>query len=268
MSENPRPGTRLVLGTRGSELALRQAQLVADRLREAGAGEIELKIITTRGDREKSRPFTEMEGRAFFTRELEHALLTNAIDIAVHSFKDLPTVIPDELQIAAVPLRANRREMIVARRKAVDHSLRCGLKQSAVVGTSSIRRTAEILHCRPDLHIEPLRGNVTTRIEKLQQGCYDAIIVASAGLERLGLALTNLVEIELHENVMVPAPAQGALAVQTRSGDEAINAMVRKIDDPGIRQVVEAEREVLRRMAAGAICRSEYAASLCRAGFA
>jgi hydroxymethylbilane synthase len=248
MKRQPR---KLVLGTRGSKLAMLQAEFVRRELQAIGAANIEIKIIKTRGDRETSLPFEKMAGQGFFTKEIERALLTGEIDLAVHSCKDLETTQPDGLFIAAVPQRIDRRDMMLIRIASVDESRPWGLKKSAVVGGSSARRIAQVLYCRPDLQIKPLRGNVPTRVEKLKLGEYDAIILAVAGVQRLGLNLDGLRRVDLAESIFVPAPAQGALAVETRTGDDEINSLVQQIDDPDLRATIEAERRVIRLIGGG-----------------
>jgi hydroxymethylbilane synthase len=242
---------RLIVGTRGSALAVWQADFVRRRLADVGVADVNVEIIKTRGDRETSLPFDRMQGQGFFTKEIEQALLEGTIDLAVHSHKDLETTLPDGLQIAAVPQRMDRREMILFRPEAADPNMKLGIRKSAVVGTSSIRRVAQLMNHRPDLRIAPLRGNVPTRVEKLRRGEYDAILLAAAGIRRLNLDLTGLEAVELDERVFLPPPAQGALAVETRAGDEQTNALISKIDDPQLREIVGLEREVLRRMGGG-----------------
>lgn len=248
MKQYPR---KLVLGSRGSELALWQAGFVRDKLLTLGSVDVEIKVIKTQGDRETSLTFTQMTGQGFFTREIEHALLDGEIDLAVHSFKDLETTLPEGLCVAAVPQRADRRDMILLERGGVDESRLWGLRQQAVVGSSSARRAAQILHSRPDLKIKPLRGNIPSRVEKLRRSEYDAIILAVAAVQRLGLRLDGLRRVDLDENVFVPAPAQGALAVETRADDPDVNTLVSRIDDPDLREIVEAERTVMRRIGGG-----------------
>jgi len=243
--------TQLVLGTRGSALAMWQADYVCQRLTAAGVNHLEVKIIKTRGDRETSLPFDQMQGQGFFTKDIEQALLDGHIDLAVHSHKDLETTLPEGLQITAIPQRMDRRELILFRPESADPDLKLGIKKSATVGTSSIRRIAQVIYHRPDLRVLPLRGNVPTRVEKLRNGEYDAILIAAAGIRRLDLDVQGLEAVELDERFFLPPPAQGALAVQTRVGDQTVNSLVGRIDDPDLREVVALEREVLRRMGGG-----------------
>ncbi len=243
--------TKLVLGTRGSDLALTQARYVRGRLLDAGAAEVEIRIITTRGDANTTLPFEKMQGQGFFTKEIEQLLLTNEIDLAVHSHKDLETTLPDGLTIAAIPHRVNRRDLLLIAPDGFATDRLLLLKPGASVGTSSVRRIAQLLFLRPDLQITTLRGNVPTRIDKLRAGEYDAIMLAAAGVERLGLSLDGLHQLELDERTFLPAPAQGALAVETRAADDQTNTIVGRIDDPTLHGEVWAEREVLRRLGGG-----------------
>jgi len=242
---------KIVLGTRGSQLALIQAKYVRQRLRELDSYPIDIKVIQTQGDRQATVPFSQMPGQGFFTKELERALLAGEIDLAVHSYKDLQTTLPDGLCIAAVPQREDRRDMILTRSNHNDPTELWGVPHAAVVGSSSTRRTAQLLQYRPDVHIKLLRGNIPTRIQKLKDGEYDAIVLAVAGVMRLGLTLEDLRAVEIDERLFVPAPAQGALAVETRSNDLEMNELLHRIDDPALREIVEAERMVLKNIGGG-----------------
>src|ERR1700749_99412 len=206
---------KLIIGTRGSELALWQANFVKDSLAAIGV-EAGLKIIKTQGDRILHLSLDKLEGKGFFTKELEEELIAGTIDLAVHSHKDLPTENPPGLIIAAVSEREDPSELLLILKDCVDVHQKQSLKFGATVGTSSNRRKAQLLAHRPDLEIEDLRGNVPTRINKLRDEEYDAIMIAKAGVTRLGLDLSDLHVEEITPNEIIPAPAQGVLAIQVR----------------------------------------------------
>jgi len=232
--------TLLRLGTRGSQLALAQARLVADRLEAAAPGlAVELVTIATAGDRDQATPLAAGERPGWFTTAIQEALQRGEVDIAVHSLKDLPTRRPQGLVIAAVPLREDPRDALVSRTGAPLRSLPPG----AVVGTGSPRREAQLRELRPDLDIRPIRGNVETRIRKVREGEYDAAVVALAGLRRLGLE-AEAAEIFGFEELL-PAPGQGALAVECRADDARARGLLARIDDPAVRLAVTAERSFL-----------------------
>ena len=235
---------RLRIGTRASKLAIAQTTLVVEKLRALHpALEIVLVEVTTAGDRDQSTPLAE--GVGWFTSALQEALQREEIDLAVHSYKDLPTRRPEGLILAAVPVRADPRDVLVARGKITVRTLRAG----AVVGTSSPRRTAQLIEIRPDLDVRPIRGNVDTRIAKVDRGEYDAVVLALAGLERLGLAGRASEVFGLYD--MLPAPAQGALALECRAADRETRQLCATVDGTGIRQAVAAERAFLARIDAG-----------------
>jgi hydroxymethylbilane synthase len=232
--------TALRIATRGSKLALIQAELAASKLRAASPGlTVELVTITTAGDRDQSTPLPEGERAGWFTSAIQDALLRNEADLAVHSYKDLPTKRPRGLVIAAVPVREDPRDALVSRERLGLRALPAG----AVVGTSSPRRTAQLLELRPDMAVRPIRGNVDTRIAKVEAGEFDATVLALAGLRRLGLE-PRADEVFGFEE-MLPAPAQGALALECRTDDAATRALLAAIDDPALRQSVTAERMFL-----------------------
>jgi hydroxymethylbilane synthase len=239
------------IGTRGSDLALWQARHVRALLQQAAGVDADLVIIKTAGDKDLDTPFVGMTGKGFFTKEIEDALLAGQIDLAVHSLKDLQTVMPDGLMLGAVPERADRRDILLIRREAFDAGMPLRLRHGAKVGTSSARRVAQLRFLRPDLVLEPLRGNVPTRVRKLSEGRYDAILAASAGLDRLELPLDEFHVYRLSESLLVPAPAQGALGLQLRQDDRETRAIVSRLDSPDLRQIVYLEREVLRRLEGG-----------------
>ena len=228
------------IATRGSRLALIQTELVAALLRDHNPGvEVEVVTVVTAGDRDQSTPLQEGERAGWFTSAIQETLLRGEADIAVHSYKDLPTKRPEGLVIAAVPAREDPRDALVSRTRADLRSLPKG----ASVGTSSPRRTAPILELRPDLDVRIIRGNVETRIAKVESGEYDATVLALAGLRRLGLEERADHVFGFEE--MLPSPAQGALAVECRTADAATRALLAKIDDPALRQTVTAERMFL-----------------------
>ncbi len=208
--------------------------------------ESRIDIIRTQGDRIDDRPFIEIEGKGFFTAELEQALRERRIDIAVHSLKDLPTEMPPDLAIAAVPERADPRDLLLVAEAHHDPKMApLPLAPGARVGTSSVRRRAQLLNLRPDLAVESLRGNVPTRVRRLREGAHDAILIAQAGVSRLELDLGGLIAVPLDVDVFVPAPGQGALAVQVRAGDDRVVGPVAMLHDAGVAAVVDAERSLL-----------------------
>lgn len=232
--------TSVRIATRGSRLALIQTELVAALLREHNPGvEVEVVTVVTAGDRDQSTPLQEGERAGWFTSAIQETLLRGEADIAVHSYKDLPTKRPEGLVIAAVPAREDPRDALISRTHADLRSLPKG----ASVGTSSPRRTAQILELRPDLDVRIIRGNVETRIAKVESGEYEATVLALAGLRRLGLEERADHVFGFEE--MLPSPAQGALAVECRTADAATRALLAKIDDPALRQTVTAERMFL-----------------------
>lgn len=238
---------RVVIGSRGSKLALVQSNHVADLLRKASPGlTVEIQIISTRGDQIIDRPLAEIGGKGLFTEELERALRDKSIDIAVHSLKDLPVQNPGGLAIGAIPKRATPNDALVAREATSLETL----KKGARVGTSSLRRKAQLLLARPDLEIVDLRGNVDTRIAKvLERGVLDAAVLACAGLERIGRA--DVITAVLQAEVMLPAPGQGALGIQCRVDDANVQMLLHDLDDRGTRAEVTAERALLEGLGGG-----------------
>lgn len=241
---------KIRIGSRGSDLALWQANTVKRQLEELGA-EVTITIITTQGDSIQNLSFDKLEGKGFFTKEIEQALLDNSIDLAVHSHKDLETTPPAGLIIAAVSDRENPADVLLIHPNAADESLPWGLKQNAVVGTSSARRKSQVIGFRPDVEIRDLRGNVPTRLNKLVQGDYDAILLAKAGLERLKLDLQGMIELVLDPEEFVPAPAQGVLALQIREEDQSLFEFLQAINSSAVQSKIELERTVLNRMDGG-----------------
>jgi hydroxymethylbilane synthase len=239
--------SKIVIGTRGSQLALWQAYYTRDLLQQHGY-EVELNIISTKGDRTQqwNLSFDKIEGKGFFTKEIEDALLQNEADLAVHSCKDLPTEDTPGLNIAAYSYRANPYDVLLIHPSALDATQYIPLKSGAITGTSSARRKSQILLHRPDLEVRDLRGNVPTRIQKLRDGQYDAIILASAGIERLELDLSDLTVFPLSAPLYIPAPAQGVLAYQIRKDDEQMEAVCKILHDEAAYQAIRLEREVLK----------------------
>jgi len=227
----------LVIASRGSQLALWQARWVAAQLSAAGH-ECRIEIIKTTGDKIADVPLAKVGTKGLFTKEIEEALLDGRADLAVHSLKDLPTELPEGLVLAAVPEREDPRDAVVGKKLA-------DLPPGAKVGTSSLRRAAQLLKLRPDLQVESIRGNLDTRLRKLDEGQYDAILLAAAGLKRLGWG-DRIAEI-LEPEQMCPAVGQGALAIETRAGFEAV-AM---LDHADTHTAVMAERGVLRALGGG-----------------
>lgn len=242
---------RLIIGSRGSKLALWQAEWVRERLSQLHPlKSISIEIIKTSGDVMKDAPLAVIGGKGVFTKELEEALLDERIDMAVHSLKDLPTIIPQGLAIAAITEREDARDALVLRQGLVieQPSIK-HLPEGCVVGTSSPRRLSQLKHLRPDFSVKELRGNVDTRLRKLDAGEYNAVILASAGLRRLGLAHRISAPIEIEE--MLPAVGQGALAVETREQDEETVTMLALLDDQQTRAACVAERALLRALGGG-----------------
>lgn len=232
------------IGTRGSALALWQANHIADRLRPL-ADEVQLVEIQTEGDLVRDRSLAAIGGQGVFTKEIQRALLDQMVDLAVHSLKDLPTFAVEGLTLAAVPARGPTGDAFVSLR----HSSFEEMPEGAVVATSSLRRRAQILHRRPDLHLVDIRGNVDTRLRKLEQENLDAIILAEAGLVRLGLE-KRITQI-LHAEWLLPAVGQGALGLECRANDEAILKLLSGLNDEATHQAVRAERAMLRGLGGG-----------------
>jgi hydroxymethylbilane synthase len=235
---------KIRIGSRGSDLALWQAHYFQDQMSSIGV-ETEIIIITTKGDRIQHLSFDKIEGKGFFTKEIEDALLNDEIDVAIHSHKDLETQMPPGLQIAGVSYREDPSELLLIRKECVDASLPLNFKKGAIIGTSSARRKGQVTSLRPDVTIKDIRGNVPTRINKLRSGDFDAILLAFAGVHRLGLDLSDLHAERLDPKLFVPAPAQGVLAFQCRAEDDETAAIIRKIHDPAIAEEIDIERSIL-----------------------
>lgn len=240
----------IIIGTRGSQLALWQANHIKDRLEQIGVRS-ELKIIKTQGDIVQHLRLDKLEGKGFFTKELEEELLRGDIDLAVHSHKDLPTQNPPGLIIAAVTEREDPAELLIIRKESVDLRNRLSVKEDAIIGTSSNRRKAQFSALRPDLEFKDLRGNVITRVEKLRRKDYDAIVLAKAGITRIAMDLSDMHVMEVAPFVVVPAPAQGVLALQTRENDEELIGILANIHNTDTAETIGVERRVLRLFEAG-----------------
>ncbi|HVF45897.1 MAG TPA: hydroxymethylbilane synthase, partial [Pyrinomonadaceae bacterium] len=239
-----------------------QSEWVKARLEELGA-RVRIEIFKTKGDVMRDVPLATIGGQGAFTKELEVALLDGRVDVAVHSLKDLPTVNPAGLSITATPEREDARDALVLRSDAGGKGASLeGLPAGSVVGTSSLRRIAQLKHLRPDVRVKDLRGNVDTRLRKLDSGEYDAVILASAGLRRLGLG--RRISAAIETDVMLPAVSQGSLGVQTRADDSETNALVSRLDHAATRAAVVAERALLRRLGGG--CQVPIAAHAVVAG--
>ena len=233
------------IGTRGSDLALWQAHFLQAEFRKLELDST-LQIIKTQGDRIQDLSFDKLEGKGFFTKELEDALIAGEVDVAVHSMKDLPTTNPPGLVVGGVSARANPTDWLLVRGDVAVDNRPWHLPDAATVGTSSVRRKAQLLDLRPGLTVRDLRGNVPTRVRKLRDGGYDAIVLAAAGLTRLDLDLTDLHVAELHPLEFVPAPAQGVLAYQCREDDVATRRLLARIHHRATANCTNVERALLR----------------------
>lgn len=238
------------IGSRGSDLALWQANHVKRQLENLGCS-VDITIITTQGDAIQHLSFDKLEGKGFFTKEIEQALLDNTIDLAVHSHKDLETNQPEGLKIACVSEREDPADLLLIAKGSVDTSKVWNLKENAIVGTSSARRKSQVLRFRDDVQIRDLRGNVPTRIQKLRDNQYDAILLAKAGVDRLEIDLSEFEVFVMDPTEFVPAPAQGVLALQIRESDTALFDTLQKMNHPEVQKRIAVERKVLNLMQGG-----------------
>jgi hydroxymethylbilane synthase len=239
-------GAALTIGTRGSKLALWQANWVKERLEHQHPGtRVALDVIKTKGDKILDVPLAKVGGKGLFVKEIEEALLNGRIDIAVHSMKDMPAEIPEGLSIGAVPPREVPVDVLIAREGLPLNEL----GPAPRIGTSSLRRAAQLRHARPDTRITPLRGNLDTRLRKLQDERLDAIVLAAAGVKRLGM--TARITEYLTPEVMLPAVGQGALCIETRREDPAVAPLIASLDHTETHQAVLAERAFLARLEGG-----------------
>lgn len=236
----------LKIGTRGSKLALWQANWVKSSLEvQHPSISIAIETIKTKGDKILDVPLAKVGGKGLFVKEIEEALLDGKIDLAVHSMKDMPGDIPKGLCIGAIPQRETPQDVLISKDKKRLSKLGPGAK----IGTSSLRRKAQLLHTRPDLDVLPLRGNLDTRLKKLENGNLDAIILAAAGVKRLGLE--NKITQYLDENIMLPAVGQGALCIEVRQDDALVEQIVASLEHPQTRAVILGERAFLNRLEGG-----------------
>lgn len=246
-TDAPAAPARIVLGTRGSRLALAQARWVERELSACAPGlQVELRIIKTSGDQALDKPLTSGEEMGIFVRQIEESLLRGEIDLGVHSLKDLPLEQPGDLILAAIPRREDARDVLVLRQGSRLDDLPAGSR----VGTGSPRRVGQLLALRPDLRPLPIRGNVDTRLEKLARGEVDALVLAAAGLRRCGISPPSCWTFSTDQ--MLPAPGQGALGLEVRRSDGHLAAFLKRaIDDPASAAAVDAERSFLRALGGG-----------------
>ena len=235
---------KITIGSRGSDLALWQANHVKRQLENLGHT-VEIKVIITQGDAIQHLSFDKLEGKGFFTKEIESALLDKSIDLAVHSHKDLETNPPAGLVIAAVSEREDPSDLLLIAKSKVDTTQPWNLTLDASIGTSSARRKSQILRFRNDLNISDLRGNVPTRIQKLRDGNYDAIVLAKAGVDRLQLDLSEFFVEVLNPTEFVPAPAQGVLGLQIREDDTRMAEIMQHLNHTDVAKRIGVERKVL-----------------------
>src|SRR5579863_9998630 len=232
------------IGSRGSQLSLWQANHISSLLQQRGH-QVEIEIIKTTGDKILDVALAQVGTKGMFTKEIEEALAEGRVDVAVHSLKDLPTELPNGFELVAITTRVNPRDVFLS----VKYGNVDALPVGALVGTSSLRRQAQLKVARPDLNIHALRGNVDTRLRKLEEGAYDAIILAAAGLTRLGK--TQLMKQIMSEDYMCPAAGQGALGIEIRAGDEQTRQHVAFLDDAASRATTTCERALLNRLGGG-----------------
>jgi hydroxymethylbilane synthase len=241
---------KIRIGSRGSKLALWQANYVRDKLTTVGI-ESEIQIIKTKGDRVQDLSFDKMEGKGFFTKEIEDALIQDKIDLAVHSLKDLQTQQHDSLVVGAVSDRAAAEDWVIINPDSVDPTRPLQLKENASIGTSSARRKAQLLHFRPDLKIVDIRGNVQTRIRKIHDEKLDGIILAAAGATRINVDLSEYSVYKCNPKEFVPAPAQGVLGLQVRAADEELRIVLAQMHNKEVGERTNIERGVLKLMGGG-----------------
>ena len=237
---------KIVIGSRGSQLALWQANWVKSELERLHSNaDIDIRIIATSGDKIQDVPLSKIGGKGLFVKEIEEALLANEIDLAVHSMKDVPMELPTELGISVITKRENPLDVLISKNgeKLAD------LPQGATIGTSSLRRSSQLLKYRDDFKIHPLRGNVDTRLRKVEEGKYDAILLASAGLNRLGWA--NRITEEISPDILLPAMGQGALGIETRLDDTKIYDFISTLNHEQTHYAVSAERSMVGRLDGG-----------------
>ena len=237
---------KIIIGSRGSQLALWQANWVKSKLKNLhGNADISIRVITTSGDKIKDVPLSKIGGKGLFVKEIEEALLAKEIDLAVHSMKDVPIEIPSQLEISIITKRENPLDALISKngKKLAD------LPQGATIGTSSLRRSSQLLNHRNDFKIHPLRGNVDTRLKKVEEGKYDAILLASAGLNRLGWS--NRITEEISHEIIIPAMGQGALGIETRLGDNKTYNFISSLNHEQTNYEVSAERALVGKLDGG-----------------
>lgn len=251
--------TTLRLGSRGSQLALYQARLVASRLAAASGAQVDIVVIKTSGDQLQELPLSEVGGKRLFVKEIEDALLTNDIDLAVHSSKDMPAVLPDGLELGAVLEREDPKDALVlpasingtisrADKNPID-AICAALPPGARIGTGSVRRIAQLERLFPGAHFENVRGNLDTRLRKLDEGRYDLLVLAAAGLRRLGF--DSRISAAVPVDLCVPAPGQGIIAIEIRSGDASTRAAVSPVNDADAWAALDAERALVAGLGGG-----------------
>ncbi|MEM9544914.1 MAG: hydroxymethylbilane synthase [Bacteroidota bacterium] len=240
----------IIIGSRGSDLALWQAHYLQDQLKAHGH-ESEIKIIKTKGDKIQHLSFDKIEGKGFFTKEIEDQLLDGSVDVAVHSMKDLPTTSPVGLRIAATSYREDPSDTLLIQDDSFDSKAILKVKEGTIIGTSSARRKAQLIDFNSSIKTEDIRGNVPTRIQKLREGQFGAIVLATAGLNRLQLDVSDLHVVPLHPREFVPAPAQGVLAYQTRTDDMEMRKIIGHIGNREVAYCTNVERKVLQMMDGG-----------------
>ncbi|MGI8383168.1 MULTISPECIES: hydroxymethylbilane synthase [unclassified Robertmurraya] len=238
---------KIIVGSRRSKLALTQTNWVIDQLKKLDPSfEFEVKEIVTKGDKILDVTLSKVGGKGLFVKEIEQAMLDEEIDMAVHSMKDMPAVLPEGLVIGCIPFREDHRDALISK----NHTPINELKPGSVVGTSSLRRSAQLLAIRPDLEIKWIRGNIDTRLAKLETGEYDAIILAAAGLSRMGWA-SEVVSEFIDDEVCIPAVGQGALSIECRESDEQLLNLLSRFTCVKTKQAVTAERAFLQKMEGG-----------------
>ncbi|MEX1276419.1 MAG: hydroxymethylbilane synthase [Bacteroidota bacterium] len=243
------PAERIVIGTRGSELALWQSRFIQSSLNELFPScTVELTVIKTLGDKILDSPLSKIGDKGLFTKEIEKALLDGTIDLAVHSLKDIPTLIPRGLTLGAITKREDVRDVFIAH-PAKPHRTLAEVPRGGAIATGSLRRKCQLLHLRPDLHIVDLRGNLNTRMKKLEESSWDGMVLAYAGLKRLGWE-KRMTEV-LSCDTLLPAVGQGALGIETRQGDQRVRKMVQKLHHLPTAQSVTGERSLLRHLEGG-----------------
>lgn len=238
---------KIVVGTRKSNLAVTQTNWVIDQLKKSGVqNEFEVRKIVTKGDQILDVMLSKVGGKGLFVKEIEEAMYNEEIDFAVHSMKDMPGVMPEGLVISTIPIREDHRDAFIS----VDQIKLLDLPKGAVIGTSSLRRSAQILAVRPDLEIKWIRGNIETRLRKMREENYDAIVLAASGLKRVGMDESIVTEY-LDENICIPAVGQGALAIECRENDSELHDILFQITDKETTRTVTAERTYLRLLEGG-----------------